>query len=79
MATKPDLIKAQKERKQKILLAVGGVLLIGVLALQLPKLLKHSSSADRRPGNDGRIDRRATPPADGSAATAAPTGSRPLP
>ena len=43
MATKPDL-KAQKARKQKIILAVGGVLLIGVLAFQLPKLLKHSSS-----------------------------------
>jgi hypothetical protein len=41
MATKPDL-KAQKERKQKIVLAACGVLLLGVLALQLPKLLSHS-------------------------------------
>ena len=48
MATKPDL-KAQKERKQKIVLAVGGVLLVGVLALQLPKLLKHSGGASATP------------------------------
>lgn len=48
MATKPDL-KAQKDRKQKIILAVGGVLLAGVLALQLPKLLKHSSSTSAAP------------------------------
>lgn len=48
MATKPDL-KAQKERKQKIVLAVGGVLLVGVLALQLPKLLKGSSAPAAAP------------------------------
>ncbi len=48
MATKPDL-KAQKERKQKIILAVGGVLLAGVVALQAPKLLKHSSSTSAAP------------------------------
>ncbi len=44
MASKPDL-KAQKARKQKIILAVGGVLLVGVLAMQLPKMLKHGSSS----------------------------------
>ena len=48
MATKPDL-KAQKERKQKMILAVGGVLLAGVLVLQLPKLLKHPSSTSAAP------------------------------
>ena len=48
MATKPDL-KAQKARKQKIVLAVLGVLLVGVAALQGPKLLKHSSSTKAAP------------------------------
>ncbi len=38
MATKPDL-KAQKERKQKIILAVGGVLLLALLAFQAPKVM----------------------------------------
>ncbi len=49
MATKKPDLKAQKERKQKIVLAVGGVLLVGVLALQGPKLLKHSSSTAATP------------------------------
>jgi hypothetical protein len=48
MASKPDL-KAQKARKQKIILAVGGVLLVGVLAMQLPKLMKHGSSSSAPP------------------------------
>jgi len=49
MATKKPDLKAQKERKQKIVLAVGGVLLVGVIALQAPKLLKHSSSTSTAP------------------------------
>jgi hypothetical protein len=63
MATKPDL-KAQKERKQKIILAVGGVLLVGVLAMQLPKMLSHGSSSSATP---------AAPP------TTTPVGSNPTP
>lgn len=43
MAKKPVDNKA-KERKQKIFLAVGGVLLLGLLAFQLPKLMKGGSS-----------------------------------
>ena len=49
MATKKPDLKAQKARKQKIVLAVGGVLLVGVLALQAPKLLKHFSSTNTAP------------------------------
>ena len=49
MATKPDLKAKQKARNQKIILAVGGVLLVGVLAMQLPKVLKHSSSSSAPP------------------------------
>ncbi|MEP6893149.1 MAG: hypothetical protein ABI927_05150 [Gaiellaceae bacterium] len=72
MATKPDL-KAQKARKQKIILAVGGVLLIGVLGFQLPKLLKHSSSSTAAAPTtvttpDGSTTPAATPPS-GSSST----------
>lgn len=49
MATKPDLKAKQKARNQKIILGVGGVLLVGVLAMQLPKMLKHSSSSSAPP------------------------------
>src|SRR5581483_1216438 len=50
MTTKTDTL-AQKQRKQKIVLAIGGVALAGVLAFQLPKLL----------GNDGSSAATATP------------------
>ena len=70
MATKPDL-KAQKARKQKIILAVGGVLLVGVLALQLPKLLKHSSSASAAPATTVTTPDGSTPVTPGS--TGAPS------
>ena len=36
---------AAKAKKQKIILIVGGVLLLAVAALQGPKLLKHGPSA----------------------------------
>jgi len=69
MATKPDL-KAQKERKQKIILAVAGVLLVGVLAMQLPKMLKHSSSTSAAPASTVTTPDATTPAA---AATPAPS------
>jgi hypothetical protein len=37
--------RAARERKQKIFVAVGGLLLVGLLAIQLPKLLGGSSGA----------------------------------
>jgi hypothetical protein len=43
MAKKTDLAAA-KARKQKLFLIVGGVLLLGVAAIQGPKLMKHGSS-----------------------------------
>jgi hypothetical protein len=49
MATKKPDLRAQKARKQKIVLAVLGVLLVGLAALQGPKLLKHSSSTNTAP------------------------------
>lgn len=36
--------RAARERKQKIFVAVGGIVLLGLLALQLPKLMGGSSS-----------------------------------
>jgi hypothetical protein len=37
--------RAARERKQKIFVAVGGVVLVGLLAIQLPKLLGGSSGS----------------------------------
>jgi hypothetical protein len=45
MARKPDVSAAAKARKQKIILIIGGVALLGLGALQGPKLLKHGGSA----------------------------------
>jgi hypothetical protein len=41
--------RAAKERKQKIFVAVGGVLLLALLAFQLPKLLGGSESSSAAP------------------------------
>ena len=75
MASKPDL-NAQTARKQKIILAVGGVLLVGVLAMQLPKLMKHGSSTAAPPpvtitNADGTTT---TPPPVSTPATPGTTG-----
>lgn len=69
MATKPDILAA-KQRKQKIVLAVGGVLLLAVAAFQGPKLFKHGSSSS----SSAPAGAPATAPAPGTAA-AAPGGS----
>ena len=66
MARKAPDPKA-KSKKQKIILAVGGVILLGLLAFQLPKLMKGSP-----PPPDGRRDdhdrrRRRRSPATGAA------------
>ena len=46
MAKKPD-IAAAKARKQKIILAVAGVALIGVAVIQVPKLMKGAAASLR--------------------------------
>jgi len=49
--------RAARERKQKIFVVVGGLLLVALLAFQLPKLLGGSSSPDatrRSPAPDRR-------------------------
>ena len=71
MAPKPDL-KAQKERKQKIFVGVGAVILVGVLAFELPGLLKHSSSSTAAPAATTTADGTTTP-AGGVVTPAPPT------
>lgn len=44
--------RAAKERKQKIFVAVGGVVLLALLAFQLPKLLGGSESAAATPAGE---------------------------
>ncbi len=41
--------RAARERKQKIFVAVGGLLLVGLLAIQLPKILGGASSPEAAP------------------------------
>lgn len=49
MAATKQSLQQQRERKQKILLAVLGVVLLAVVALQLPKLLGGKSSPSAAP------------------------------
>ena len=72
MATKPDL-KAQKARKQKIVLGVGAVILLGVLAFELPGLLKHSNSSTAAPAATTTTADGTTIPAAGVVTPAAPS------
>jgi hypothetical protein len=44
-----DQARAARERKQKIFVAVGGIVLLGLLAFQLPKILGGSGSASAAP------------------------------
>ncbi len=72
MAPKPDL-KAQKERKQKIFVGVGAVILVGVLAFELPGLLKHSSSSTAAPAATTTTADGTTTPAAGVVTPVAPS------
>ena len=59
MATKVVDAAAAKQRQQKIILIVGAVLLVGLIAIQGPKLLKHgSSSSTAAPAATANVDRR---------------------
>lgn len=55
--------RAARERKQKIFVAVGGLLLVALLAIQLPKLLGGSSSPSASPATTSTdtTGTRATP------------------
>jgi hypothetical protein len=69
MAARAQNAKA-KEKKQKIILAVGGVLLLAMLAIQLPKLMKHGGAATATNTASATVVVTAT--ADGTAAAPAP-------
>ena len=62
--------RAARERKQKIFVAIGGLFLVGMLAIQLPKLLGGSSSPEVAP--------LTTTDATGLPAQPAPTGATPV-
>ena len=72
---------AQKARKQKIFLIVGGVALLGLAAIQGPKLLSGNSQPEAVPAATATaviVTRTTTDPTKGSGATAAafePAGS----
>ncbi|MGH3066287.1 MAG: hypothetical protein ACRDOF_08265 [Gaiellaceae bacterium] len=55
--------RAARERKQKIFVVVGGVLLLGMLAFQLPKLLGGSSSPPVAAAEETTLPGGATTPA----------------
>jgi hypothetical protein len=70
MAKKSVDAAAAKAKKQKIILAVGAVLLLGVAALQGPKLMSHGSST-AAPASDTSTADAGTPAATAPAGTAA--------
>jgi hypothetical protein len=49
MATNDAAARAARERKQKIFVVLGGIVLLGLLAFQLPKILGGSGSAAAPP------------------------------
>lgn len=61
--------RAARERKQKIFVVVGGLLLVGLLAIQLPKLLGGSSSAGSSATTPGASASPSTPGATNVVAT----------
>ena len=70
MASRVNTAKA-KEKKQKIIAAVGGVLLLALLAYQVPKLMKHGQHAPvPQSGNPSATASTTTP-----GSTAAPTAT----
>ena len=65
--------RAARERKQKIFVAVGGVLLLGLLAIQVPKLLGGSGSSQPAATGAAATTPVVTPPAGSSTTPAAGT------
>lgn len=71
MAKRVDPLKA-KQRKQKILAAVLGVLFLGLMAFQVPRVLKMMKTPPPPHANDSATVTTAAPPA-GTPSLAAPT------
>jgi hypothetical protein len=55
--------RAARERKQKIFVVVGGLFLVAMLAIQLPKLLGGSSTPEAAPATTTTADGTTTPTA----------------
>lgn len=72
MAQKTD-IAAEKARKQKIILAVAGVLLVGLAVIQVPKLMKGDSTPAAAPAAETAPAAAATPTATPTTAAAVTT------
>jgi hypothetical protein len=70
--------RAARERKQKIFIAVGGVFVLAMLAIQLPKILGGGSAPETSAGTDTTVTQ---PPAAAPSGTpaAAPGGDVALP
>ena len=68
MAQKRD-IAADKARKQKIMLAVAGVALIGLAAIQVPKLMKSDSAPAAAPAAETTSAATTTAPTTAAAVT----------
>jgi hypothetical protein len=71
MAKKIDLLKA-KQKKQKILAAVLGVVFLAVMGFQVPRVLKMMKTPPPPHANDGPTATTAAPPA-GTPSLAAPS------
>jgi hypothetical protein len=72
MAQKPD-IAAAKARKQKIILAVAGVALVGMAVIQVPKLMKSDSTPAAAPAATAAV--AAATVATGTVATGTTAGA----
>jgi hypothetical protein len=68
----PSSARAARERKQKIFIAVGGVILLLLLAIQLPKLLGGSTPAASGDTTTSTVAGETTP-ADSGGTTTTPT------
>ena len=75
MAKRSQDLAAAKAKKQKIILIVGGVLLLAVAGLQGPKLLKRSGSTSTPEASASSIGAGAAPTPIAGGATTAPKGS----
>lgn len=73
MAAQKTDIAAEKARKQKIVLAVAGVLLVGLAVIQVPKLMKGDSAPAAAPVAETAPAAAATPTATPTTAAAVTT------
>ncbi len=76
MATKVDAVAARK-RQQLIILAVGGVLLLGLVAIQGPKVLHHGKKSSAKAATTSSDAGSTTTDGTSTDTTASPTSTTP--